>query len=299
MLYSWETNFIKLLQSGLSSFVIMLAQAITYLGEESVIVLIMGFIYWSLNKETGKKVALNILVGVSFNAVIKNAFIRPRPYMTDSEIVCLKPPSSGADIFDTNVQGHSFPSGHSTNSVTAYSSFAFYSKKKLLTACGIIIPVLVGFSRIVLGVHYPTDVLFGWILGLAVIFILDFLRKKIKDKRVLYGVITLVLLPGFIFCKTSDYFTTFGMLTGYCAGDLLESSKVRFEMPDRLLCVFLRPVLGILLFMLFNALIKYFVGFLPFYSHTSVQNVFRTVRYFITVFTIIGIYPLLFRKLKI
>ena len=69
----------------------------------------------------------------------------------------------------------SFPSGHALESTTVYGTLALTVGRRLrgrrlratAFALGAALPLLVGFSRVYLGVHYPTDVLAGWAAGLA------------------------------------------------------------------------------------------------------------------------------------
>ncbi len=69
----------------------------------------------------------------------------------------------------------SFPSGHSIGSMALYATFALLAARHLrnraaaalLLTFGFAVPLLVGCSRPYLGVHYPSDVLAGWTLGLA------------------------------------------------------------------------------------------------------------------------------------
>src|SRR6185436_699755 len=58
-----------------------------------------------------------------------------------------------------------FPSGHAQNAATAWIATAFYFKKRWIWTTAILLISLVGLSRVYLGVHFPTDVLGGWVIG--------------------------------------------------------------------------------------------------------------------------------------
>jgi len=80
---------------------------------------------------------------------------QPRPFVVETAVKLLvKPPLDS-----------SFPSTHAAISAAAATLIFYFSASRLLRAAGIVVAVLVGFSRIFVGVHYPSDVLLGWVLG--------------------------------------------------------------------------------------------------------------------------------------
>ena len=104
-------------------------------------------------------VAVTLIASALFTDLVKDYIARPRP------------PGVGV-VPET---GYSFPSGHTLNSTATYGLLAFVAWRSRLPQAirvaavivGVTVPILVGLSRIALGVHYPSDVLGGWLAGIA------------------------------------------------------------------------------------------------------------------------------------
>lgn len=158
--FEWEVALQQWLQGMIDSELgVALVSFITMFGEELVMIAVLGFLYWCYDKNFGKFVGLNILVGIVVNPMLKNLAFRRRPYFDHPGIKILKPVDASADIYNISAQGYSFPSGHTTNSTLLYSSLAKYKKgNKVLLAIAFVVPFLVGLSRVLLGAHYVTDV---------------------------------------------------------------------------------------------------------------------------------------------
>ncbi len=296
--FPWEASLMIWIQSHMGPFAVRLAGFFTMFGEEMATILVLGFCYWSWKKELGKFIGRNACVAMVANPMIKNVFLRLRPYMSNIEgVQCLKPVDPNADTMDVTAQGYSFPSGHSSGSVSNYTSLAVFLKKKWAVAVGVLIPLLVGVSRVCLGVHFPTDVLFGWALGLSVVLLVPFFQKKFEKRWVFYLIILLLALPGWFYCKTNDFYTSYGMMVGFFAGDLFEEKYVKFKNTKCWWKMILRVLGGGAIYFALNTLLK-----LPFSSSflssgTFLAYLVRAARYAVILFVDVAIYPMIFDKI--
>ena len=297
--FDFEVTFMEWLQRVLGENGIRIISLFSMFGEELILVAVLGFLYWCYDKEMGKAVGTSIVLGLVMVPMIKNVFWRRRPYFDHENIKCYRPVEKHADIYDIAAQGFSFPSNHSANAVSVFSAIAVQGKKKILTVIAIIIPVLVGLSRVSVGVHYPTDVLCGWAMGGLCVLISTYITEKIPEEKkwIIYLVIFCLSCTGLLYCKTSDYFAALGMMGGMFSAFEFEKRFVRFKGTKNPLWCVVRIGLGVVIYIILNTVLK-----LPFSkeflnSGTFAARIVRMVRYYIIIFGTIGIYPYAFKLL--
>ena len=296
--FQWELGLMEALQRGMGPLLTKIASLFSVCGEEMLMIALLGFLYWSYDKEWAKYIGTNVMVGTVLNPMVKNIVLRRRPYFDHPEIKCLKPVDPDADVMDITAQGYSFPSGHSLNSAVMYGSLPRGRGKKGFWVLAFVLPFLVGISRFMLGVHYPTDVFAGWILGAAIVIGIGYLQRKVKRRSILHLVIFLVSLTGVIWCRTSDYYTGLGMMAGMFLAFPFEERFVKFENTRVLWKMILRVLGGFAVYFGLNTALK-----LPFSSEflssgSMASMLVRTVRYAVVVFVMIGVYPMLFRVFR-
>lgn len=105
------------------------------------------------------------------NEIIKNLVKRPRPFVTFTDLQIIIPTPSQ----------YSFPSGHTSSSFAAAAVFYRHLPKKLGVS-SVILAGLIGFSRLYVGVHYPTDVLAGVVMGIFLSYLAEFLVNFVQKK---------------------------------------------------------------------------------------------------------------------
>ena len=137
---------------------------LTSLGSPTVLTLItiaaVSYLWIDGKRATALFAALSIIGGAVLVSLLKFGFARPRPELV-SHLV--------------NVNSFSFPSGHATMAAVTYLTLgvllARVQKRRrmkiYLLAVASVVVLLVGFTRVYLGVHWPTDVLAGWCIGTA------------------------------------------------------------------------------------------------------------------------------------
>ena len=157
-IFPGEAPFLLWLQNNLRGPVLdPVMTAITHLGDGGIFWIIMTVLMLCIPKtrKTGLACAVSMILGLILtNLALKNLVARVRPY----ELI------QGLTILIPKPHDWSFPSGHTTNAfAAAWVMFTMLPRKYGVPA--LILAILIAFSRMYVGVHYPTDVLGGVIVG--------------------------------------------------------------------------------------------------------------------------------------
>lgn len=201
----------QFLQSFMNPVLNTLLQLITYFGHPLFWFILAAWLFW-IGEEKKSFTLMTILLFSSFvSGAIKQIIARPRPL--------------GLIALD-DLNGYSFPSGHSTLAGTI-SGYTYFSKWiiKQIKYIAIILAILIGISRLYLGVHFLTDVLAGLLIGTIIGWIISKLEVKItkanfhitklKEESLLVGFFVLMIIADLIIPE--EYFGAYAIL-GYFMG---------------------------------------------------------------------------------
>ena len=294
----WEANLIEWLQTSLSGAA-GFAKYFDFFGAETGLLILVLVVMFCWKKKAGQKLALIVSCVNLWLPMIKSVVLRPRPYMEyPDRVKALALSDESAAAMDVAAQGYSFPSMHSASIPAVYFWLAKEAKKNWLWIVAGALTVLVGVSRAVAGMHYPTDVLAGWILGFAVIGVFMLLDRYVHKEWLYYLILLISAIPGLFYVRTTDYFTALGCLIGAVAAFSFERKYVKYEDTQRIPAMLLRVFGAILIYFVVNTLLK-----LPFdkqfLAGTSLAAfLIRTARYAIIMFLIMGVYPMLFPRFE-
>ncbi|NLF34752.1 MAG: phosphatase PAP2 family protein [Clostridiales bacterium] len=174
---SLDSALLLFLQTHLrSAFLDSFMTVYTTLGDNGLVWIAVSLVFLCFRptRRAGLLALCAMLLGlICNNMILKHLFSRPRPYLTVPGLLPLIPPP------DPN----SFPSGHTCAAFAAASIWWRALPQRLMGAVGLAAALLMGFSRLYVGVHFLTDVLTGMAVGLLCAFLVWHLSLRWTAKR--------------------------------------------------------------------------------------------------------------------
>ena len=276
---------------------------ITRLGEETAFLVAALIVFWCVDKKKGYYLMAVGFLGTMFNQILKLACRVPRPWVLDPNFTILEQAREAA-------AGYSFPSGHTTSAVGTFGCLAVVAEKKWWCSFCIALAVLVGFSRMYVGVHTPADVLAGAATALVLIWLL---RKPTLEGgiREMKGVIATMVAVSVLFLLhvsfwnfpadmdphnmesgTKNAYTMIGCLTGVAIVYLVDIKYLHFPEKAVRWVQILKIVVGLALVLAVKEGLRApLEAILPVYPA-------RAVRYFLIVVMAGAIWPMSFARLS-
>lgn len=286
-----EINFLIWLEGIRCGFLNFLFEAITMLGEELLPVVLISVIYFAFNKELAHRLFFVTISSMSANNIIKNIAKVPRPFASGK----VNP------LRVETATGYSFPSGHTQTISTWASTLAYRFRKWYFYLFAAIAIPAVAFSRLYLGAHYPSDVVCAMLIGIAIAVLLNFAYDKVKNRNILYLCACLLFTPFSVVFFISadpvsaDLFKVYGMLLGGFLGSVIEGRFADFGYDVPLWKKIVRTVGGLAVAMA----IKIGLDFADIMPNMHLSLLSDMARYFLLVFSVMGLLPILYKKIKL
>ena len=126
----------------------------SFLGSEDFFLFVLPLVYWCIDAGLGLRIGLILLISQGVNDIFKMALHGPRPYWASSRV-----------IGHASETGFGIPSGHAQKPLAIFGIMAAHAGRTWGWILAGIVILFIGLSRLYLGVHFPHDVLFGWLLG--------------------------------------------------------------------------------------------------------------------------------------
>lgn len=306
-----QLEILMYLQSIRSPILNALFLILTISTEVPIIVLFSALMYWCINKKYGQRLLFSLIGNFVVNTGIKEYVRAPRPIGTEGL----------ESLRISTATGYSFPSGHTQTATSFWTSFMILAKNNWMYILGIIMILAVGTSRLYLGVHWPIDVVFGWILGIlfSVIFIkvFDYVDES-KKYWILLLLLVMLSVVGY-FLNSESYIEYFGILTGFVLGYIVEDIFINFSTERKskgyinfsknrknessLIRNIKRFLVGIISLGIVYIILKYIVCIIPNYFDVlnidSFDIITNYIRYSIVVFYAVAGVPALFKVLDL
>lgn len=233
-----QVEILKYIQTFKSPILNMIFLIITISTETPVIFIVASVLYWCVNKKYGQRLIFALTGNIALNTGVKEFFKAPRPIGV-----------KGIESMRTSTAtGYSFPSGHTQIGTTFWVSIMSIAKNRYVYIAGTIIFLGIGISRLYLGVHWPIDVLFGWIFGIAFTLICNYILSKVEENKK-YRYFNFVLIPMvlWIFVVNSvEYIKMVGLISGFIIGYIIEKEYIKFNVDVSMKSKIYRYLFGII-----------------------------------------------------
>ncbi|MCB0213838.1 MAG: phosphatase PAP2 family protein [Anaerolineae bacterium] len=292
-------------------------KVISFMGTTEFYLILIPLIYWTVSKRLGIRILL-ILVSTDFMGIFfKQLLHQPRPYWVSDQVQLLSTDKT-----------YGIPSTHASDSLAVWGYLAYQMRRGGFWIAITVLVFLIGLSRLYLGVHFPHDVLFGWIVGAVVLLLFITAEQRLtpwlqtQSAGTVIGlgfgvsmvIVLLGLLSGAIISGSPDpadwasfavhsrspagFFTLGGGLFGSVTGFVLMQQYARFRTDGTWMQRAGRFLLGIIgVFLCWQGLSILF-DFIA-VDETALGYILRYIRYAVTTFWAIFGAPWVFLRVKL
>lgn len=298
-------EFLKWLQTQRTPLLDSVFSGITHLGEETFFIVVGILFFWCINKREGYFLLSTGLIGTVLNQFLKLLCRIPRPWVLDKTFTIVESARAEAT-------GYSFPSGHTQMAAGLYGGIARWHRgwPRII---GIILALLIAFSRLYLGVHTPLDVGVGLLMAALLVLLLYPLMHKVTENERLMRIllvgmviiaagnlayVTLYPFPADVDAENLAHglkqaYTTLGSLTGLLIAFEIERRCIRFDTKAVWWVQIIKAVLGLVLLLAIKEGMK-----IPLRAILGTHHLGDGIRYFCLTMFAGCVWPLSFHRLN-
>lgn len=302
----FQLDILMYLQSIRNELLTGIFTFFTICTEVPVITVLTAMLYWCINKKAGQRILFALAGSLNINVAVKNIVKMPRPIGTKGLI----------SLRTQTATGYSFPSGHTQTATTFWTSMITQFKNIWIYIIGILMILGAGISRLYLAVHWPMDVIVGWILGIILSILFIKLFDYIDNSKNYYILVIIMLIFGVCtyFVGGEDFYKLFGIYSGFALGYMVEDTYISFSTENKqrknifskstskiegTKGKILRFIIGIISLLIVYLIFKNIENTFMIGKNEEIINIFKYLKYTIIVFWGVAIAPALFKLFKL
>ena len=302
----FQLDILMYLQSIRNELLTGIFTFFTICTEVPVITVLTAMLYWCINKKAGQRILFALAGSLNINVAVKNIVKMPRPIGTKGLI----------SLRTQTATGYSFPSGHTQTATTFWTSMITQFKNIWIYIIGILMILGAGISRLYLAVHWPMDVIVGWILGIILSILFIKLFDYIDNSKNYYILVIIMLIFGVCtyFVGGEDFYKLFGLYSGFALGYMVEDTYISFSTENKqrknifskstskiegTKGKILRFIIGRISLLIVYLIFKNIENTFMIGKNEEIINIFKYLKYTIIVFWGVAIAPALFKLFKL
>ena len=302
----FQLDILMYLQSIRNELLTGIFTFFTICTEVPVITVLTAMLYWCINKKAGQRILFALAGSLNINVAVKNIVKMPRPIGTKGLI----------SLRTQTATGYSFPSGHTQTATTFWTSMITQFKNIWIYIIGILMILGAGISRLYLAVHWPMDVIVGWILGIILSILFIKLFDYIDNSKNYYILVIIMLIFGVCtyFVGGEDFYKLFGLYSVFALGYMVEDTYISFSTENKqrknifskstskiegTKGKILRFIIGIISLLIVYLIFKNIENTFMIGKNEEIINIFKYLKYTIIVFWGVAIAPALFKLFKL
>jgi membrane-associated phospholipid phosphatase len=266
----------------------VLAKALHFTGGTFFYMGVLALIFWSVNRALGLRLLSALLPASIITEVLKALFDTPRPFQAFPDAVTPLVDQSGPGL----------PSGHVLISLVVWGALVLWLKDRRFAILLAVYVVVIGWSRLYAGVHYPQDIAAGALLGGLVLWLWAWLIGPgsawlaAQTTPVVIGIVAAIGVLSVVLTESSEAGQTLaGVVLGCGIGLLWEWRAVKFSAAGSVMMRVGRYVGGLILVAIV------YVGLKAAFSGLEPHVLFRVIRYAGVGLTMTALWPWLFVRL--